>query len=162
LGLNWVAKNSKEVYVEIDFEEIIKKKEEKIIECGLKKKNHYFVGMDILQEGIYFKIKDYLKNGKRTLIVAEGVVTYFNKLEFDKLIGNISEFLDKIGVGGLLLNDKIENFGRSLRRVISFLTVSKSYSHFSNGYEARKHFLESGFERFRIIDNNFLIYLVEK
>lgn len=159
-GLEYSQKHPQVVYIETDMKEVIRKKKsilEEILQAENLKinPNHILVPVDVLADDIYKTLQKYVKRGKRTMVIAEGLTSYFDEEQYETFMDNISRLLNKIGGGSYLsheaLGEKMTSglTGRILRGLVSVITRSKSYQHFNSQQELRSYFEKRGFKEIK-------------
>jgi O-methyltransferase involved in polyketide biosynthesis len=163
-GIIFKLKNNKIIYIESDFSSIIKRKKEVIKEIvkkeGLNDLNNLILEpIDVLKDDIYEKVRGYLKKGKKTIIVAETLNSYFNYEQHEVLISNVKRFLDKMGGGIYISHEVTPNsrgkmlsglLGSFFKKYLHKIIKNKTYYHFKNESELKKYFLEKGFQILKI------------
>lgn len=173
-GLEYSQKHPQVVYIETDMEDVIRKKKgilEQILDSENLRANpnHILVPVDVLSDDIYKALQKYVRKGKRTVVIAEGLTSYLDEEQYTTFMDNIVELLGKIGGGSYLSHEAIKGKmtsgfgGKLLRGIVSALTGSKSYQHFCSTSELKDYFAKRGFEETRHIDGNSgsYVYLME-
>lgn len=186
LGLEYASMNPQTLYIESDLPQIAQWKREKLKEVRAKERlkdygNHFVKSIDVLADDIYSVVGRDLTEGKRTLVVAEYLITYLDSAQHEKLVENVSAFLGYIGGGSYLFNDSGAIMqrdiqagfrGKLLSRAVQKITT-KFNMHFKNPQYASFYFRKKGFKTFKtlpdILDKreikhleNLPIYLVSK
>jgi O-methyltransferase involved in polyketide biosynthesis len=132
--------------------------------------NYHLLSLDVLSEDIHTRVRPFLKRGKRTLLIAEGLTTYFDPEQYGYFMGNVEKFVSKTG-SAYLSHEPLRNsdesvtsgrVGRALRSLVSLLTRSKSNKHFSSKEELIDFLKQRGFDKATcsVLDGN-VIYLAE-
>ena len=125
-GLEYSQKHPKVVYLETDMNDVIRKKKN-ILEHILQSENlninsnHILISVDVLSEDIYKSLEKYLRKGKRTIVIAEGLTSYFDEEQYQIFNDNLNKLFNKIRGGSYLsheaLNEKITSgFGGKILR----------------------------------------------
>jgi O-methyltransferase involved in polyketide biosynthesis len=152
-GLEFSQRHPGIVYIETDLPRVIRKKSN-IVKQILpeENKNHILFPVDVLVEDIYNSLKDHVKKGRKTVVLAEGLTSYFDPEQFEFYINNVARFLDKIGGGVYVSHETVGESmtsgfgGKILRELVSVITRSKSHKHFSSPAELRDYFESKGFK----------------
>lgn len=172
-GLIMTQKDKELVYFEIDFSSVAKNKSNlfKTIQKREKirlSKNHYIFPFDVLKDDFSSLIKKVNIN-KKTLIVAEALVSYLDDQEHRHLVINVSKFLDNFNQGAYLSHETISQrkglFGKILFAYRNMISKTRSHKHFNSSKEITQFFKSEGFRKIKIIKNeevNNFIYLAEK
>jgi O-methyltransferase involved in polyketide biosynthesis len=153
-GLEYSQAHLRVVYIETDLERVIRKKEgvlEQVLEAeGMEPSpNHVLVPVDVLSDDIYKALKEHIKKGKRTLVIAQGLTSYFSPEKFEVYMQRIVKLLGEVDGEYLsheTLGEKMTSGigGRILRAALSFVTGGKSYQHFHSLAELRADFKGRG------------------
>jgi O-methyltransferase involved in polyketide biosynthesis len=174
-GLEYSQRHPQVVYIETDMDEVIKKKKS-ILEQILQAENlsanpnHVLVSVDVLSDDIYKALQKHLKKGKRTIVIAEGLTSYFDEEQYKTFMDNVSRFLDRVGECSYLsheaLGEKMTSGtgGKILRSLVSVVTRSKSHQHFHSKEELGVYFNKRGFRETKHIDSSSgsYVYLMKK
>lgn len=171
-GLMFTQKNRKLFYIETDFPSTIKNKVKSIKEMEIKEriklgKNHHFVNFDVLRDS-FNKLK--LNKNKKTLIIAEALVSYLDDKEHNYLMDKISGYLSGFKHGAYLSHESgfgmLNGFlGKLLLVYRNFISKTKSNRHFGGAEDIELFFKGKGFNKVKIFDSKGsgnIIYLAEK
>jgi O-methyltransferase involved in polyketide biosynthesis len=174
-GLEYSQRHPQVVYIETDMDEVIRKKKsilEQILQTENLKANpnHVLVPVDVLDGDIFKSLQKYVKKGKRTIIIAEGLTSYFDDEQYETFVDNVGKLLDRTNGGSYLsheaLGEKMTSGvgGKILRGLVSVLTRSRSHQHFHSKEELRDYFDKRGFRETKHIDGSSgsYVYLMEK
>lgn len=169
-GLIMSRKNSRLVYVETDFSQVIERKKEILKKNKIElKKNHRLMAVDSIKDDLSEKLRSMLDKRKKTLIIAETLTSYLDKEEHEFLVGNILRLLKDFDEGAYLSHEGKKMisgfFGKMLLLYRNLIGKTKSHRHFDDADEIRKYFLGKGFRKVKIAekeDIGQMIYLAEK
>ncbi|MBI2044581.1 class I SAM-dependent methyltransferase [Candidatus Pacearchaeota archaeon] len=137
-GLEWARNNPDGTYVEIDLPEVCEWKKRKIesTEGILKCSNHHIVPVNLLSDDLYSQVSPYLENGKRTMVIAEGLTVHLDPNEHNILTKNVQNCLRNLG-GGLYVSHDInlQRFmdlpkGERVLNLFGFLFKGRLKGHF--------------------------------
>jgi len=97
-GFNLCLKRPDVIYIDSDLPAVVKRKREILEEiCEKEKitypKNYLLIPIDVLGDNIWEKISQDISRDERTLIVAEGLTTYFSAQEFALFLKNEQSLL---------------------------------------------------------------------
>lgn len=151
-------------YIEIDMVGVVSLKAELL---GKKTpSNLHLIGADFLKDELLPMLRPTLRKTKRTAIVIEGVSSYLNEVEFDKLNENAEKLASYVGGATLISHEgRVTRglFGCMLRSILSAITRSRHYTHFDSVEKAREYYAKRGFNSFELIhkDENQFIYAVK-
>lgn len=163
LGFEYALARPGTVYIESDLPEVVGRKKAAIAALTAQKgspqpSNHFIEAVDVLGDDIHAAVGRHLAAGRRTLVLDEGLTSYLDPSQYDRLVRNVSAFLDKIGGGSYLSHALSEEKYRELSaqwRAGLFLGFLKRvvgndfYAHYKGAEEAREYFGERGFPVFR-------------
>jgi O-methyltransferase involved in polyketide biosynthesis len=140
-------------YFDLDFPKVIETKKE--ILSGICKKekkifppNYHLISADLLNK---YSIK---RNGK-SVFFAEGVLSYFNKSEFDSFVKSLFNSMNRNDI--FIYNERWEASHTNtltykfFRAFLSFISKSKSFRHFQSEEEIKDYFYEAGFSKVNLL-----------
>jgi O-methyltransferase involved in polyketide biosynthesis len=167
-GFNLCLKNQNLVYIDSDLPKVVSRKKEVLNKiCRHENinfpKNYFLIPIDVLKDDIFHKIKPLISSEKKTLIIAEGLTSYFNENEFALFIKNIDISLSSFSNGEFYSHENISQPNgfvyKILRSFISFLTHMKRRFNFTK-LEEFENFLKNQNVRFktRPMPEGFLFY----
>lgn len=160
MGFEYSQSHPHAIYVETDLPSVIAQKES-IIEQILKAEtsepnpNHILLPADVLADNLSEKVRGAIKKRKRTLVIAQGLTSYFDETEYSKYIQNVSRLLDSLDGGAYLSHETIGEKmtsglgGKILRGIVTILAGRKSHQHFHSAEELRSWYHERGFREVR-------------
>lgn len=147
-GLNLCLKNKDLIYIDSDLENVIFKKIRIMQNICQKEnitppRNFHLVSVDALDNNIYDKVKNLMSKDKKTLVLAEGLTTYFTDEGFRKFLTNIAIFLHNFANAEFYSN---ENFSypkgiiyNILRKFIAIITGTKMPRKFKSADEFKEY-----------------------
>jgi len=106
-------------YIEADLPKMIKSKKEKVLDIyqkkGIKRDNHKFVEIDLLNDRIFEKVSPFIDPSKPVTVITEGLTPYFDMEQLKIIFSNIQQFLKK-NSGGVYITDiyHVEDLQKSL------------------------------------------------
>lgn len=170
-GFNICQKNKSILYIDADFESVLIRKRHILNvlcdkECIDFPNNYHFVPLNVLENDIYGKLKKILSEDKKTLIIAEGLTSYFNLAEFKLFLKNIKELLNHFSSAEFYSHENINKpkgiIYFLLRKLfISFLTKSKGRAGFESTIELSRFLKSEKINNFKIFENNkFITYSI--
>jgi|WetSurMetagenome_2_1015567.scaffolds.fasta_scaffold176552_1 O-methyltransferase involved in polyketide biosynthesis len=160
-GFDLCLKNKNIIYIDSDFEDVIYKKK-KILNNICEKEdidfpnNYFLVGVDALEDNIFSKVSAMISKDKKTIIMTEGLTSYFSKNEFGKFIDNIKEFLSNLTNGEFFSHESISQPMKGityhlLRKIlVSFLTKTKGRCAFKTSKEFEDYMKSKNISKFNI------------
>jgi hypothetical protein len=170
-GFNLCTKNSDLVYIDSDFNNVIFQKK-KILETICEKEsiefpqNYHLIGIDVLNDDIFEKIKKLISSEKKTLVLAEGLTSYFNDTEFQIFFTKIMNFLSHFSNSEFYSNESISKpnsiIYSLLRLFISLLTRTKGHKKFKSSAEFEEYLRNINISEIKIDSNDqeFLFYSI--
>jgi O-methyltransferase involved in polyketide biosynthesis len=160
-GFNLCLENKNIVYIDSDFESVLTKKNlvlRKICEAEniTYPENYFLASVDVLKDDIFEKIKNNISKDKKTLIIAEGLTSYFSDAQFEKFLENIAELLADLSQGEFYSQEKtaqpIKGIGyRVLRNLfVSTITRSKERRGFKSAEEFENYLRKNNVANLKI------------
>ena len=164
--------NRKEInYIDTDLEEVIVEKKRKLeVLCEREglifPPNYHLIPVNLLTEDILMSVSAKLRNRtKDTLVLAEGVMSYFDNEEWEIFLNNIYNFLQdrsqSVFFSHELLNkDKDLKYG-ILRSLVSVLSFSRSHQRFISSRALKRNLESRGFNVLKLdVEKNQAYYLI--
>jgi O-methyltransferase involved in polyketide biosynthesis len=160
-GFSLCLKNKNISYIDSDFEDVTSKKND-ILKIICKKENiiypdnYSLAAINILEDNIFSKLQNIVSKNKKTLIIAEGLTSYFNESEFDKFIKNIKNLLSNFYDGEFFSHENIAQPTKGmayylLRKIfVSFLTKTRGRSAFKTTKEFEDYIKGKKVDKFKI------------
>lgn len=172
-GFNLCLKDKKVVYIDSDFEDVIQRKKEILKNICEKESiifptNYFLVTINALKDDIFQKIQRLASKDKKTIIMAEGLTSYFSEAEFDGFIENIKKLLSNFTDGEFFSHESVSRPAKRaiywlLRKMfISRLTKTKSRHVFETTEELEKYLGNKNVDRFKgyLDEHKHLLYSI--
>lgn len=172
-GFNLCLANESIIYVDTDFEDVISRKKE-ILEDICEKEgivfpaNYFLVGVDVLKDDIFGKIQGVVSGNKKTIIMAEGLTSYFSEAEFGRFIENIRDLLSNFSDGEFFSHENIKKPSKGiiyflLRKVfLPLMTRTKGSRAFETTEKFEKYLKDKKVNKFKmnLDERNRLLYSI--
>jgi O-methyltransferase involved in polyketide biosynthesis len=162
-GFNLCLGDTDLIYIDSDFSDVISRKKQ-IIDSLCEKeeiafpKNLHFVAIDVLHDDIFLKVKNELVPDKKTLIIAEGVTSYFSAPELRSFFLQIQNTLTKFSLASFYSSENLTNPKGSLYKVVrkslALFTHSRDSHQFKNTEEFKNFLKECGIIDYKIEDSD--------
>jgi len=140
-GFNLCVKNSDLVYIDSDFNYVISRKK-RIMDSLCEKegipfpKNLHFVAIDVLHDSIPVKVGNLLETGKETLIIAEGLISYFSMPELQSFFSQIQNTFTQFPLASFYSSEKFADpkgfLYKIVRKGLAFATQSQKSHQFKD------------------------------
>jgi len=170
-GFELCSNNPHLLYIDVDFPEVIKYKKnilENICKDKMEKfpKNYHLISADVLTNELLPKLLNILSN-KPTLIVAEGLTSYFNQSEYELFITNIKEILKTYPKIEFFSHEQISKQKsisyKLMRSLITLITHNRSHQKFNSPSELEKYLKSQNISKYEIkLENNQIFYSIWK
>lgn len=172
-GFNECLKNKDILYVDVDFGSVLSRKK-MILDLICKKENilfpenYLFIPINILENDIFVKMKNIVSVSKKTLIVAEGLTSYFNLREFQIFLNNINFLISNFDHVEFYSHESIEQPKGFIYFVlrymfVSLLTKSKRRASFKSRNDFEVFLANENIQNYKIANNQgFLMYSISK
>ena len=152
-GFNLAIKNPNLTYIDTDLPQVILNKKNRLKklckEQGiLMPQNYHLIPINILNKNTYNKTLKYLKKTHKTLIISEGVFSYFNKRQFETIINNINEYMSNFKTSHLFSHETIKNQHSNIIHIIKKIIRIKSHKRFQNKKEIKQYITK----HFKLLD----------
>lgn len=147
-GFNLCLQNSDLVYIDSDLENLVTKKRQVIKEiCKTENMivpvNYHLISINVLGNNFFEKIKDLLLTNKKTLIIAEGLTSYFSNEEFEIFLKNIKSFLKNFSNAEFYSHESLSRpkgiAYKILRSFVSLITRTKNPRQFKSATEFKDY-----------------------
>ena len=158
-GFTLSKKNPGIIFIDIDFEEIIDNKKrilEKICKDAEIKFpiNYHLISANMIRDELNERLNGIINKNKKTLLLAEGLTTYFNKKDFEVFMDNLLKFMKKNKNSAFFSHEPVEEDKtityKILRNILKIITLNKSHKRFRNEKELRKYLEIKGFNDVKI------------
>lgn len=170
-GFNMCLKNKDIVYIDSDMGTVISDKKVTLEDICRREnlifpKNYKLISIDVLKDDLTAKIKPLILGGK-TLIIAEGLASYFDKKEFEDYLHSVNSLIKNLPDLEFFSHEKLKekkNFiFRILRIFISLLTATGDTARFKNKEEFEKYLHNMGFSEFEVkMQNGYMCYQINR
>jgi len=155
-GLTYSQKHRDVLYIDTDLPEITKRKADTLrtllqVPATSGKSNYVLAPVDVLSNDIYESIEQHINKHKKTLLLAEGLTSYFRKSTYDKYVDNVVRCAHQIDRCAYLSHETLSRrwtsgiAERLLRSVVTILSRSKFNQHFASLKELRSYYESRGF-----------------
>ena len=168
-GFNLCRENPNISYVDLDFERVINHKKrtlERICENEniTFPKNYHLIPMNVIRNDLYSNVANLIEG--RTLVIAEGLTSYFDKEQFEAFIMNIKRFLEKSQDSEFFSHEQLKAKQNAtytiLRNMIKVITLNRSHQRFRNEANLENYIKQKGFsECFIEKEGNQLFYSIK-
>jgi O-methyltransferase involved in polyketide biosynthesis len=162
-GFNTSLKNENLTYIDSDLKDVILRKEQ-IVSLICQKEgfgfpsNLYLLDVDVLKDDLFLKVKNHVLPSSKTLIIAEGVTSYFNIDEFRVFLKKVQSLQDNLSNAIFYSNERfIEPKGllyKFIRKVLSVFTHSQSGHRFKTKDEFARFLKDCGIRDFKLEDSH--------
>lgn len=172
-GFNECLRNKDVLYVDVDFDNVLSRKKA-ILDSICKKENiifpenYFFIPIDVLEDNIFVNIKNIVSENKKTLIIAEGLTSYFSFREFQIFLNNIKSLISNFDHAEFYSHESLEQpkgFVYFVLRYIfvSILTKSKRRAIFNSKENFEMFLKNEDIHNYKIFNNQgFLMYSISK
>ncbi|MFN8674726.1 MAG: class I SAM-dependent methyltransferase [Candidatus Sericytochromatia bacterium] len=140
-------------YIEADLPKMIEAKKNLVKNIykqkNIKRDNHKFFSLDILNDNIYEKLSNHT-NKEKTIVITEGLTIYFDMEHLKKIFSNIANFLRK-NDGGVYICDIYHSedikkpHNKLMNFAINFMGV-KFFTDIDNAEEGQNFLKDCGFD----------------
>jgi len=170
-GFNKCLGDKNIIYIDTDFENVLIKKRQILESLCIRENisfpnNYFLVPINVLENNIYEKISGIVSRDRKTLIIAEGLTSYFGLDEFKIFLKNIQEFIHNFSFGEFYSHENVKQpkgivYFLLRKFFITFLTKSKSRNNFKNIEEFNLFLSEEKIDKFDISENKtFVMYSI--
>lgn len=172
-GFDKCLKDKNIIYIDVDLTYVISKKRS-ILESICKKENilfpenYFLVYADVLENNIFEKIKKVVSKNKKTLIISEGLTTYFRLNEFQLFLQNIKVLVYNFSNAEFYSHESLKQPKGLVYIVLRFLLVSvltrsKRRESFESEKAFNKFLVNEGIQNYEIVNKDgFLMYSIGK
>jgi O-methyltransferase involved in polyketide biosynthesis len=156
-GLIYLQNHPQCIWIDSDLEGVVNEKERAIKKATKDRvlnisSNYHLVSIDVLSEDIIKSVGSYLKKGRRTLIVAQGLTTYFNSGSYENYLEQVIKLSKKYHASYISHEPLKGNNGgitsgiggKLLRGLVSLITKNRAYCHYTSKDELFNDFENRG------------------
>lgn len=170
-GFNECLKNKGIVYIDVDFETVVAKKRAVLDRiCNEERiafpKNYFLVAADVLSDALFESIQAVATNDKKTLIIAEGLTSYFSEQNFNIFLKRVDMLLGSFKDAEFYSHETIGQrrgfIYFILRNIfVELLTKSKRRKSFSSKHEFEACLVSQGIRKYKLIDDGgYVVYSI--
>ena len=128
-GFNECLRNRDLIYIDIDFDSVISRKKLVLNEICVKEnivfpQNYFLISADVLKTDIFDNIKKIVIKNKKTLIIAEGLTSYFGLDDFQLFLENIKALIGNFDCAEFYSNESIKQPKGLVHYVLRYIFVS--------------------------------------
>ncbi len=158
-GLNESRKNKDLVYIDSDFKDVILRKEQVLVSLCRKEgfefpPNLHPLDIDVLKDNLSSKIKNQVLPAPKTLVIAEGLTSYFDIDEFKAFLENIKSLRAYLSDGIFYSHEKFEEprgtLYKVIRKTLSIFTHTQRGHNFKSQREFMDFLKSCGINEFKI------------
>jgi len=143
-GFNLCLSDGSLVYIDSDLSNVTSRKIQILnLLCGKENikfpQNLHLRTINVLSDDIYSEVKDYIDMNKKTLILAEGLTSYFNSLELEIFFKNIQNLMGLMPNITFYSNERLAEpkgfLYKFIRKILSYVTRSQNSHRFKTSDE---------------------------
>ena len=161
-GYNLIRKNPDVIYIDTDLLDVTRRKKKIIEDISENQLNQYrnlhLLSIDVLKDNIQSQIQDLIGKDKKTVLLAEGLTSYFQEGELKIFFENISNILrtlpGAVFYSNLKLNKSRNVLYRIIRKILAVMTGTWGAYGFKNKNDFR-NFIETNWPmNCQFVDDN--------
>lgn len=167
-GFNLCLKNKNLIYLDTDLDCVVAKKKEILNEICKKEnilwpENYRLLSVDVLADDLFMKVGIFLLIDKKTLVLAEGLTSYFSNIEFESFLKKMNVMLSHFTNAEFYSHESMYHpkgiVYNLLRSLLSTLTSTKKRKGFSSPDDFGEFLRKINIINFKIyVKEGFIFY----